>query len=132
MAEHVALSFRPWAYRVDYVWDAEQERYRRSMEGVPHLDAETGEQISPATVVVQFADIERVPNDPKLRLDMNIVGGSGPLLVMNGGRQRDGWWNKAAPRSATQWLDVDGEPLVIPHGQVWVEIVPVDSPVRLL
>ena len=132
VAEHVALSFRPWAYRVDYVWDAEQERYRRSMEGAPHLDAETGEQISPATVVVQFADVERVPNDPKLRLDMNIVGGSGPLLVMNGGRQREGRGAKTAPRSATQWLDADGEPLVIPHGQVWVEIVPVDSPVRLL
>jgi Protein of unknown function (DUF3048) N-terminal domain/Protein of unknown function (DUF3048) C-terminal domain len=132
VAEHVAVSFRPWAYRVDYAWDAEQERYRRSMEGAPHLDADTGEQISPATVVVQFADVERVPNDPKLRLDMNIVDGNGPLLVMNGGRQREGWWSKAAPRSATQWLDADGEPLVIPHGQVWVEIVPVDSPVRLL
>jgi len=129
-AEHVALRFQPWPYQVDFAWDAEQQRYLRHMEGLPHRDAETGEQIAAASVVVQFTDVERVPNDPKLRLDMNLVGGTGDLLVFSGGRQRTGSWSKSAPRASTRWLDDAGQPLVIPHGQVWVEIVPVGSRVN--
>ena len=76
----------PWPYRVGYTWDAGSERYLRFMEGSAHRDAETGEQIAPATVVVQFADVEAIPADPKLRLDVNLVGGSGQLVVFSSGR----------------------------------------------
>jgi hypothetical protein len=131
-AEHVAINFRPWSYQVDYVWDADRERYLRFMDGVPHLDAVTGEQIGAASVVVQYTDVERIPGDPKLRLDMNLVGGLGDLLVFNGARQREGSWSKMEPRASTEWRAADGDALVLPHGQVWVEIVPVGSRVRLL
>ena len=109
----VTLGFLPWAYRVGYTWDAGSERYLRFMEGSAHRDAETGEQIAPATVVVQFADVEAIPADPKLRLDVDLVGGSGDLVVFSKGTRRDGTWSKAAPRTSTQWLDDQGEPLVI-------------------
>jgi hypothetical protein len=98
------------------------------MEGDAHRDAATGEQIAPSTVVVQFAEVDRIPNDPKLRLDVNLVGGSGDLVVFSGGTRREGTWSKSAPRSSTRWLDGQGQPLVIPPGQVWVEILPVGSP----
>jgi hypothetical protein len=128
-AEHINLRFRPWAYRVDYAWDADRGRYLRSMEGSPHRDAQTGEQIAPATVVVQFADVQAIPNDPKFRLDVNLVGGGGPLIVFSGGTRRDGTWSKPAPASASIWVDAGGNPIVIPPGPVWVEVVPLESPV---
>ena len=131
-AESISLGFLPWAYRVGYTWDAGSERYLRFMEGSAHLDAQTGEQIAPATVVVQFADVEAIPGDPKLRLDVNLVGGSGDLVVFNNGTRRDGTWNKPAPRTSTQWLDASGNPLVIPPGPVWVEVVPLGSPLTIL
>jgi hypothetical protein len=130
-AESVDVRFRPWAYEVSYEWDAAQGRYLRSMEGVPHLDAESGEQVAPATVVVQFAEVEPIPNDPKLRLDVNLVGGSGELVVFSQGTRREGTWSKPAPRSASVWLDEQGNPLVLPPGPVWVEIVPLDSPLSV-
>jgi hypothetical protein len=99
------------------------------MEGAPHIDAYSGEQIAPATVVVQFADVGAIPNDPKLRLDVNLVGGSGDLIVFSNGTRRDGSWSKPAPRSSTRWYDPQGQPMVIPPGPVWVEVVPLDSPV---
>jgi hypothetical protein len=128
VAEHVTLGFLPWPYRVGYTWDAAQERYLRSMDGGAHVDAATGERIAPATVVVQFADVEAIPNDPKLRLDVNLVGGSGELVVFSGGTRREGTWSKSSARAASKWLDAQGRPLVIPPGPVWVEIVPLDSP----
>ena len=127
-AENISLSFRPWSYRVDYAWNADQARYLRSMEGAPHRDAASGEQIAPATVIVQFAEVDPIPNDPKLRLDVNLAGGGGPLVVFSGGSRRDGTWSKTDPRSASIWLDAGGNPFVIPSGPVWVEVVPLDSP----
>src|SRR5216683_6705259 len=97
-AEQITLGFLPWPYRVGYTWDAAQGRYLRSMEGGAHVDAATGERIAPATVVVQFADVEAIPNDPKLRLDVNLVGGSGDLVVFSSGTRREGTWSKSAPR----------------------------------
>jgi hypothetical protein len=130
-AEHITLAFRPWSYRVAYQWDASALRYLRFMEGGAHRDAATGEQIAPATVVVQYALVEAIPNDPKLRLDVNLVGGSGQLEVFSNGTRREGTWRKVAPRSSTIWLDDQGNPLVIPPGPVWVEVVPLDSPLTV-
>jgi hypothetical protein len=98
------------------------------MEGRAHIDAASGEQVAPATVVVQFADVEAIPNDPKLRLDVNLVGASGQLVVFSNGTRREGTWTKSAPRNSTRWLDDRAQPLVIPPGPVWVEVVPLDSP----
>src|ERR1700694_4974513 len=98
------------------------------MEGSAHIDAASGEQIAPATVGVQFADVEAIPNDPKLRLDVNLVDGSGQLVVFSNGTRREGTWSKTGPRVSSKWLDDQGAPLVIPPGQVWVEILPQDSP----
>jgi len=128
VAESVTLGFLPWGYRVGYTWDAASERYLRVMDGTEHRDAETGEQIAPATVVVQFADVEAIPADPKLRLDVDLVGGRGDLVVFSRGTRREGTWSKSAPRTSTEWLDDQGEPLVIPPGPVWVEVVPLGSP----
>jgi hypothetical protein len=128
-AQSVNLRFYPWPYQVDYEWDGDQGRYLRFMEGAPHRDAASGEQIAPATVVVQYADVEAIPNDEKLRLDVNLVGGSGPLLVFSNGTRREGSWSKGAPTDSSIWLDEHGNPMVIPPGPVWVEVVPMESTV---
>jgi hypothetical protein len=130
-AEHITLGFWPWPYRVAYQWAADSQRYLRFMDGSPHRDAATGEQIAPATVVVQYALVEAIPNDPKLRLDVNLVGGSGQLVVFSNGTRREGTWSKVAARTSSSWLDARGDPLVIPPGPVWVEVVPLDSPLSV-
>jgi hypothetical protein len=128
-AEHISLRFWPWRYQVDYQWDPELQRYLRFMEGQPHVDADTGEQIAPSSVVVQLTYVEAVPNDPKLRLETALIDHGGELLVFNGGRKRDGAWHKSAPRTSTEWRDSNGDALVLPYGQVWVEVVPLGSPI---
>ncbi|MGI9146671.1 MAG: DUF3048 domain-containing protein [Chloroflexota bacterium] len=126
-AHSVSLGFFPWSYSVSYTWDPDAEQYLRFMEGTAHRDAETGEQIAPATVVVQFATVEAIPNDPKLRLDVDLVGGSGRLAIFSSGTRREGTWSKDAASTSSEWLDSDGDALVIPPGPVWVEIVPLGS-----
>ena len=101
------------------------------MEGDPHVDAASGDQIAPASVVVQFVDVEPIPNDPKLRLDVNLVGGSGQLVVFSHGTLRNGSWSKSAPGAPSDWLDDSGNWLVLPNGPIWVEVMPLGSPVTL-
>ncbi len=127
-AQRIRLRFRPWAYQVDYTWDPAQGRYLRFMEGGPHRDGASDEQIAPATVVVQFAQVDPIPNDEKLRLDVDLVDASGQLMVFSNATRREGTWSKAAPLDSTVWLDDRGNPIVIPPGPVWVEIVPLESP----
>jgi hypothetical protein len=126
-AEHLSIAFRPWPFRATYDWDPDLERYLRAMDGVAHLDAESGLPIAPTSVVVQFANVQAIPNDEKLRLDVDLVGARGDLLVFSGGTQRGGSWAKGGARSPTRWLDEAGEPLRIPPGPVWVEVVPLGS-----
>jgi hypothetical protein len=128
-AESISIVFRPSPYNVSYTWDAESGHYARTMQGAPHWDAETGERIAPTTVVVQFAEIQPIPGDEKGRVDIDLVGANGRLLIFSDGTQREGSWKKTAPRASTQWLDSDGQTLIIPPGQVWVELVPLTAEV---
>ena len=131
-AGRVDVRFRPWPYLVTWQWDAASGRYRRSMEGAPHRDAASGEQIAVASVVCQYAYVWAIPGDEKLRLDVNLVGGNGDLVVFSGGTRRTGTWSKDAPRSSTVWRDASGAPLVLPPGPVWVEVMPLDSPLTFV
>jgi hypothetical protein len=123
----LTVTFPPWPYHVHYEWDG--SGYRRFMNNAQHLDAESQQQIAPASVVIQFTTIQAIPDDPALRVDVDLVGASGRLLVFSQGTQREGTWSKGGPRDPTQWLDAQGQPLVLPPGLVWVEIVPLDAAV---
>ena len=60
---------------------------------------------------------------------LGLVDASGQLMVFSNATRREGTWSKAAPLDSTVWLDDGGNPMVIPPGPVWVEIVPLESPV---
>ena len=130
-AETICLRFRPWAYRVGYAWDADSSAIALHGRRRPSATPQTGEQIAPATVVVQFANVEGIPGDPKLRLDVDLVGGSGDLVVFSGGTRREGTWSKGGARESTRWLDDQWRPAGPALGPVWVEIVPVGSPLSV-
>ncbi len=49
--------------------------------------------------------------------------GSGPAMVFSGGRLVRGRWSKAELGSGLV-LEVDGKPVQLPPGRVWVELVP--------
>ena len=126
-AEAVSIAFTPAVYDVTYRWDADAGQYLRSIGAVPHRDAQTGQQLGAATVIVQYANVQPIPGDPKLRLDMDLVGAKGRLQVFSGGTVREGSWFKVKPLDPMGWLDEQGKPLIIPPGPVWVEVVPLTA-----
>jgi hypothetical protein len=116
----------PEGYRLEYDNDEEQHIYKRQMDGQPHLDGATGEQYTATSIVVQFADVEPIPNDDALRVDVGLVG-SGKGVLIAGGTQVPLQWSRASVRDATHFTRADGAPFLLPDGQVWIQIVPLET-----
>src|SRR5205823_13737539 len=91
-ASAISIDYQPWGYRVDYRYDAADNRYLRSMEGLPHLDAESHAQLQAASVAVLTVNTWVI--DPAGRLDMAQVGG-GPAVYFIDGVALEGSWSKA-------------------------------------
>jgi hypothetical protein len=113
-------------YKLEYDYDPEQQVYRRIMDGLPHRDGATGDQYAASSIIVQFADVELIPNDPAGRLDIGLIGDGEGVLVAQG-TQVPLQWSRASVREATQFKRTDGAPFLLPEGQVWVQIVPLET-----
>ena len=116
----------PEGYSVEYDYDATQKTYQRIMDGQPHKDGSTGEQYAAASVVVEFADVELIPNDDAGRVDVGLVG-SGKGVLIAEGTQVPLQWSRTSVRAPTQFTRADGAPFVLPAGQVWIQIVPLQT-----
>jgi hypothetical protein len=76
--------------------------------------------------VVEFVDVELIPRDTAGRVDVGLVG-SGKGVLIAEGTQVPLQWSKSSVRAATQFKRDDGAPFVVPQGQVWIQIVPLET-----
>jgi Protein of unknown function (DUF3048) N-terminal domain/Protein of unknown function (DUF3048) C-terminal domain len=118
----------PEGYSVQYDYDASTRLYKRIMDGQPHKDGTTGQQYSASSIVIQYADVEPIPHDDAGRVDVGLVGSGKGLLVADG-TQVPLQWSRASVREPTQFKRGDGAPFVLPSGQVWIQIVPLETQV---
>jgi hypothetical protein len=116
-----------WAY------DETTDLWLRSDGGALAVDALTGEALSAKSVVVQLVTESIVAGEldaggyPRRR--QHLVG-SGTGLAYVGGEAVDLRWERPAEGDVTTWTYADtGEPLILPPGRVWWEIIPVGSSV---
>ena len=117
-------------YSVEYDYDAGRKVYSRIMDGQPHTDGATGQQYTAASIVIEFADVQPIPNDDAGRVDVGLVGSGKGVLVADG-TQVPLQWSRASVRDATQFKRADGSPFMLPSGQVWIQIVPLDTQVSV-
>jgi len=76
--------------------------------------------------VIEFADARPIPNDDAGRIDVGLVGSGKGMLVAEG-TQVPLQWSRASVRDATQFTRTDGAPFALPGGQVWIQIVPLET-----
>ena len=113
-------------YKLEYDYDPDHELYQRIMDGQPHLDGETSQQYAASSIIIQFADVQLIPNDDAGRLDVGLVGSGKGVLVAQG-TQVPLQWSRASIRDATQFKRTDGAPFELPSGQVWIQVVPLET-----
>ncbi|MBI4995270.1 DUF3048 domain-containing protein [Candidatus Peregrinibacteria bacterium] len=128
-AKNISINFGAFSYTVQYEYDSLNGLYLRSQVKKPHIDQETGMQISAGAVVIQF--VKAWDNgDLKLTISIKTVG-EGDALIFANGHVVKAKWKKASPEEKTRFFDEKGEEIKIPDekGPVWLEIVPIGNKV---
>ncbi len=112
-------------------WSADAAAWLRLDEGAPNTDAVTGDRISARSVLVQLVRTEVLvgENDPGgyPRTRLFLVGeGDGHLYL--DGQQHDVRWSRPSADDVTEWTYAEtGDPVVLPPGRTWWEILPLGS-----
>lgn len=119
----VRLGYPPRGWdSVSYEYDPETNRYLRWMDGAPHLEPATGEQLAATNLVIQVVPDEVI--DREGRLDLAQVG-EGPAYYFLDGIMLEGTWSKADFGSRTLFWDTAGNRVRLnPGGTTWIQLVP--------
>lgn len=138
-ASSIAIDFQ-WE-DISWGYDAATGRYLRWSAGVPHLDANSNEQVRTNNVVVvyathtEIADIcEEVRNGVCLHLSVQPqIWGSGSAIVFRDGQRFDVTWRRDNRPDMLTFYDAAGNPFPLKIGNTWFEIVPTawNSPVTV-
>jgi hypothetical protein len=118
-------------WRFGWQWDAASNTWLRIDAGAANFDAVSGDRISARTVIVQVVRQDVLPNelDPgghPRRYQYLVDDGDGVLYV--DGRAHDVRWSRTEAGEVTTWTYAEtGEPVVLPPGRIWWEIVPIGS-----
>jgi Protein of unknown function (DUF3048) N-terminal domain/Protein of unknown function (DUF3048) C-terminal domain len=130
-ATKIAIGYPgPEGYSVGYTYNEGTKLYERIMDGQPHKDGDSGQQYVARSIIIQYVPVSPIPNDEALRVDVNLVG-SGKGILIAEGTQVPLQWSRASVREATQFTRTDGAPFMLPSGQVWVQIVPLEAQVSV-
>lgn len=132
-AASFSASFVAWKgydneYGVKWNYDRVTNTYKRFTGGVPHKDLETEEQLTAKTIAILFAK-ETGPVDDHLHLLYGNIG-SGNGLVFEDGKVFKATWKKLDRAARTRFYDESGKEISFNKGQIWIEMLPIGTPVN--
>lgn len=110
-------------YFIEFVYNVETARYDRLVNGKPHIDEVTKEQLVAQSVIVQLTKTKVI--DQEGRLSMAVVG-KGTGYYFCAGKVVPITWEKTTEAGRTNYFDGQGKPLVLTPGKLWIQLVPLD------
>jgi hypothetical protein len=134
-SESFVIRYRDWSY-IDWEYDAATGRYLRWADGEPHVDANSGEQISAANVLVLFAEHQldtticeyQTGNECRAHSMEIHIWGQGQVVLFRDGLQYDGFWTRVDSGDMLTFIDNDGQPLPLQLGNTWFQVMPLNYP----
>jgi len=114
-------------YAVSYKYQPEPMKYLRFMNGEPHIDSKTKEQLAVDNIIIQFAETKIIDEEGRLAIDFV---GKGTGLLFFKGNSAEITWKKPDLRAKTQFLDQEGNRIALTPGNVWIQIVPSDLKIQ--
>lgn len=123
LAVNYAASDVTWRY------DAASGRWLRWTDGEVHADANTGEQLSFANVIVLAANhvdtdiLEDMVAGGHYSIEIQLWG-EGPASIFRDGQRFDGMWRRNGDTEMVTFYDGNGNPLALDIGNSFVQLVP--------
>lgn len=119
----VTIDFSTPNYQVKWIYDPETNTYTRSQTKGPSIKAKN--------VVIQWT--EKWPVVSKIGekgYAMKTVG-TGKAKILIDGKVIEGSWSKSERTSRTWFYDSSGQKIKFNRGQIWIEIVQKEMPVKI-
>lgn len=102
-------------------------RYKRWSDGVPHTDANTGEQLNFKNIIVLGANhqntdiVEDSFGSPSIQIQ---IWGEGPVSIFRDGQRFEGHWRREDPGDMLTFYDLEGNLLPLSPGNSFFQLVP--------
>lgn len=118
-------------YKVRWEYDKTANAYRRFNGGQAHTEKNDGRQLSAKNIVLAFMT-ERNANDGYENNVHLLYGttGKGKAIILRDGVKIEGEWRKKDRLSRMKFFDAQGKEIELNRGQIWIEILPVGTPVK--
>ncbi|NPV90244.1 MAG: DUF3048 domain-containing protein [Firmicutes bacterium] len=117
--ESITLNYGSSPYEARYVYNATDKLYQRYTGGQPHLDADSGKQLTAANVVIQYVSGRVL--DTEGRLELGVIG-SGKAAVYMRGQKIEGTWSKSGSTARTVFKDQQGTEIAFAPGTTWIQL----------
>lgn len=117
-----------------YAWltyNEDTELYERFAFEEPHIDEESGQQLTFSNVIIQMTDIWRIQGDKDGHMDMTLIGeGSGYYITR--GKAIEITWAKTSHYDPTIYYNKDGSVLEMNTGKTFISVFPSYRPEGLV
>ena len=125
VSQTVTVNFSGPLFQVVYRYDPKTNTYARSVAGVAAKDKNTGVQITPKNVIVEYTTVVPYINEEGAQ-GVHIGTTSGKGLFFQDGVTTEMTWTKASRSARTSYKDLQGKEIQFNRGQTWIEVVPQD------
>lgn len=116
-------------YYTSYLYDEESMRYMRFTNGNPHVDEDTGDQLSAVNILVQYTSHKVL--DGEGRLELGLIG-KGEGMYYTGGKGMAVTWEKKDANSMTVFYDTEGNEITLNPGNTWFQIMKIGSREKII
>lgn len=117
-------------YHVQWTYDPATGMYTRAVDQQAAVDALAGTPITAAAVLVQYVHWWQTYEGPVLSSRIDMVG-EGRIEAFTAGHRVQGRWRRTGI-GPTVFSDLEGQPLQLHPGPVWVTLVPLERTVKVL
>ena len=105
-----------------FEYNAEDDKYYRYQYDGPHIDGETGNQLTYDNVIFQYCD--GFVRDSKDYLAFGLLGNNeNKCQVFAGGKMVEGTWARNEIYEPAKYYDKDGNEIVINPGKTWICVI---------
>ena len=111
-----------------YEYDATNRNYRRSIGGLPMMDALTNTQVTVTNVILQYAKLTYVDRPGHVNYALK---GNGKADIFIAGKHIKATWARKSISDITHYYDETGAEVNLLPGNTWVQLMTGSVPVKL-